>query len=83
MGGSAVNSTDISPEQAKVLLKSIGPTLGYLHRLRTRMEKRCFPPHDRTYEIVCKAYDAMHHLSVHLHYLSVGTGVYLPRSKDE
>jgi hypothetical protein len=74
-----MDSASIQPDQAKVLLKSIRPSLSYLHQLRTRMEKRGFSPHDRTYEIVCKAYDAMHHLSVQLHYLSVGSGAFLPR----
>jgi hypothetical protein len=49
--------------------------LGYLARLKKRMEKRRFPNDDRLLLTVLKAYDAVHELNVHVHYLSCESGV--------
>ena len=50
-------------------------TLGYLFRLRQRMDKRGFSPDDPLYQLVVNAYDALHPLTVELHYLSCKEGV--------
>ena len=49
---------------------SVGPSLGYLSRLRERMEKTHFPPNDELYLLVKSAQDAVHALWVNLHYRS-------------
>ena len=46
--------------------------LGYLVRLRQRMEKVGFLPGDPLYRLVREAEDKVHHLSVELHYRSCG-----------
>ena len=50
-------------------------------RLRTRMEKVGSTPNDRLFVLVCDAYDALHALSVELHYLSCESGVGRPTRK--
>jgi hypothetical protein len=49
--------------------------LGYLNRLKRRMEKRRFPSDDKLFQTVLRAYDAIHELNVHVHYLSCESGV--------
>jgi hypothetical protein len=49
--------------------------LNYLGRLKTRMEKTR-RQNSKLYKLVDKAHDAVHALSVDLHYLSCGHGVY-------
>jgi hypothetical protein len=56
-----MNSNDITTDQAKVINESVRQMLGYLARLKERMEKTGFPPNDRLYQIVEKAYDATQH----------------------
>jgi hypothetical protein len=69
----------IKRAHAEKVHQYLGPTVGYLHRLRERMEKVGFVPSDRLYERVTEAYNAMHALSMHLHYISCeGTGMTLP-----
>jgi hypothetical protein len=61
--------------QAAKLHEALHPTVGYLYRLRERMQKAGFPPGDLLFQRVCQAYDAVHRLSIELHYLSCdGTG---------
>ena len=38
--------------------------LGYLARLKARMQKRRFPNDDKLQQLVIQAYDAMHALNV-------------------
>jgi hypothetical protein len=66
---------DLTPAQAERLKQSVRPMLGYLGRLKKRMEKRRFPNDDRLFLTVLKAYDAIHELNVHVHYLSCESGV--------
>jgi hypothetical protein len=54
---------------------TIRPMLGYLNRLKRRMEKRRFPSDDKLFQTVLRAYDAIHELNVHVHYLSCESGV--------
>jgi hypothetical protein len=49
--------------------------LGYLRRLLKRMNKRRFPSDDPLFVATLEAYDAIHTLNVHLHYLSCPSGV--------
>jgi hypothetical protein len=60
---------------AAALCRGISPGLRYLVRLRSRMERAGFLPDDPLFQLVSKAYDAVQHLSVHLHYLSCKSGV--------
>jgi hypothetical protein len=61
--------------QVKKLQDKVGPMLNYLGRLRTRMEKTG-RQNGKLYQLVAKAHDAVHALSVDLHYLSCPGGVY-------
>jgi len=54
---------------AEKLNRVLRPCLGYLFRLRERMQKVGFLPSDRLYVLVCRAYDS-HALVVELHCLS-------------
>jgi hypothetical protein len=70
-----MDSRTIKRWQAAKLHKTIQPTLGYLYRLRERMQEVGFLPGDPLFERVCQAYDSLHRLFIELHYLSCnGTG---------
>jgi hypothetical protein len=71
-----VNSDRLKPWQAKVLCAALRPALGYLYRLRARMEKRRFAPQDQLFRLTVIAYEALHALTIELHYMSCGSGVY-------
>ena len=64
----------LQPWQAKRIHRAIGPTVGYLSRLRRRVEQQ-FSSNDEFFRLVMQAFDALHALSVHLHYRSVDGGV--------
>jgi hypothetical protein len=70
-----VDSTKLRPWQAKALYPALRPALGFLHRLRERMEKRGFPPGDKLYRLTANAYEALHALSIELHHMSCESGV--------
>ncbi len=70
-----MNADDLTPEQAGILSRGLFRGLNFLVRLKTRMEKSGFPPNDPLYQLVAKAYDATHRLSVDLHYRSCRSGV--------
>ena len=61
--------------QVKKIQDKVGPMLNYLGRLKTRMEKTG-RQNGKLYKFVSDAYNAVHALSVDLHYLSCGHGVY-------
>ena len=71
-----VDSSHLNPWQAKLMCAALRPTLGYLYRLRDRMEKRRFPPTDKLLCLTTAAYKALHALTIELHYLSCGGAVY-------
>jgi hypothetical protein len=73
-----MNSEDIKTWQAKKVNEKIGPTLGYLTRLKARLDKRGFKSSDPFYQIVAKAQDALQHLVTETHYLSCKSGVGRP-----
>jgi hypothetical protein len=73
-----VNSHQLRPWQARQIRATLRPALGYLSRLKRRMENRGFPPDDKLYVAVAAAYDALYGLCVDLHYRSCETGVAKP-----
>jgi hypothetical protein len=46
------------------------------------MEQRGFPPQDPLYQLMARAYQAMHHLYIELHYRSGDGGVGRPGRRD-
>ena len=70
-----MRSDDLTSAQAQQIKASIRPMLCYLNRLKKRMEKRRFPSDDGLFQTVLRAYDAIHELNVHVHYLSFESGV--------
>jgi hypothetical protein len=64
-----MNSNDITKGQAKVIHEALYPGLNFLARLDARMGQSGFPPDDKLFKLVGKAYDAMHHLYNEVHYL--------------
>jgi len=67
-----MTSDDLTKQQAVAINDKVRPMLNYLYRLRTRMEQQAFPQDDALMAAVCRAYDAMHTLNVHSHYLTCG-----------
>ena len=65
-----MTSDDVTREQAEVLKRKLRPMLDYLGRLKSRMTRRQFTPGDPLLVAVCRAEDAMHALTVEVHYLS-------------
>jgi hypothetical protein len=73
--GRTMANKRLTTEQAHALGAQIGPMLGYLYRLRTRIDKVGIIPDDELRRLVENAYDSMHALNVAVHYASVGCGV--------
>jgi hypothetical protein len=71
-----VDSSSLKPWQAKLMCAALRPALGYLCRLRARMEKCGFSPTDNLLCLTTPAYQALHALTIELHYLNCGGGVY-------
>ena len=65
-----MRSTDLTDDQARDLAERLRKMLGYLGRLRKRMEQERFPNDDELYQSAREAYNAMHDLTVKAHYLS-------------
>src|SRR5438046_3943095 len=53
------HARSITCEQTEQLSATVREYLGYLARLRTRMELRGFPPDDPLYLLVCRAFGAV------------------------
>jgi hypothetical protein len=64
-----MDSRTLGPEQTERLRESLRPHLQYLRRLIARMDQVGFVAGDPLYQRVKAAYNAMHDLHVHLHYL--------------
>jgi hypothetical protein len=62
---------DLTREQAEAIKRKIVPMLGYLNRLKRRMNE-VFARDDRLFAEVIDAADALHRLNVSIHYLSCG-----------
>jgi hypothetical protein len=65
---------DLTPEQLAWFQAIVGRHLRLYGRLRTRMERRRFRGDDRLYVKVSMAFNAIHALSVEVHYLSCDPG---------
>jgi hypothetical protein len=61
---------DVTKAQAKQIREALYRPTNYLVRLRRRMELRGFPPNDPLYVLVSKAFDALQHLGMHVHYMT-------------
>jgi hypothetical protein len=63
-------SQRITAAQADALAVKLRPMLSYLNRLLKRMEQTGFPPDDRLLGMVVVVRNAMHELTVAVHYAS-------------
>jgi hypothetical protein len=77
-----MRSDDLTREQAQALKNKLQPMLRYLGRLKRRMNYKGFPPEDPMLVGVCDAENAIHALTVKLHYLSCGDVVGPSRTED-
>jgi hypothetical protein len=69
----------LTPSQARAIHDAIGPAVGYLWRLNERAFATGLDVRDRRLgELIRAARDALHALSVELHYQSCGHGVGRP-----
>jgi hypothetical protein len=69
----------LTPEQAQKIRDSIGPTFGYLLRLIERTEQKGLRNGEpKLYQLVRRAEDVMHSLSIELHYQSCRHGLGRP-----
>jgi hypothetical protein len=73
-GAGHMDSNNIRKDQLAALCRGLHPELRYLARLRSRMEQAGFLPDDPLFRLVNQAYDSVHKLSVHAHYLSCKSG---------
>ena len=64
-----MDSHNLSAEQVERLHRALGTHLRYFGRLQARMDTVGFVPGDPLYERVKKAHDALHDLTIHVHYL--------------
>jgi hypothetical protein len=62
---------DVTPRQAAAIKKKIAPMLGYMNRLKKRMNQK-FARDDSLFAEVIDAADALHKLNASIHYLSCG-----------
>lgn len=61
----------LTDQQAEQVHRVIIPTVGYLHRLRCRLDQLGTPPADPLYRLTGAAFDALQALAMHLHYAAV------------
>jgi hypothetical protein len=64
--------------QVEALRDAIHERLGWMIRVRERMDKTGFNPTDELYPLIKAAEDALHRLWVRLHYRSCGHGTGRP-----
>ena len=77
-----MDSRQLKRWQAERMHRALAPGLRYLGRLKSRMEQVGFLPNDPLFLLVRQAYDAMHRLSIDLHYRSCAGGVGERRKKE-
>ena len=70
-----MDSSQLRPWQAKKIRAALAKSLGYLTRLKRRMELTGFPPSDPLYALTVRAQHDMQALLMELHYLSCEGGV--------
>jgi hypothetical protein len=73
-----MDSSNLTPEQCRLIRDQLGPIQRYLHALLERTRQQAFPADDNVRHVTETAYNAVHELSVELHYLSVPHGVGRP-----
>jgi len=78
-----MRADDLTQEQARALKNKLQPMLRYIGRLKERMRRRGFVADDRLLAAVCRAEDAIHALSVEVHYLACGERVGRTLNRDE
>ena len=77
-----MTGNDLTKAQLAKVSEHIRGMLGYLYRLKARMEATGFPLEDDLYRLVANAEDAVHRLSIDVHYRSCEGGVFRePRTK--
>jgi hypothetical protein len=69
---------NLTAAQAAAVRDRLGPTTGYLVRLRERMGQVGFVPGDQLYQLARAAENAMRDLFIELHYLSCESGTGRP-----
>jgi hypothetical protein len=79
--GSRMDSSKLKTWQARRMHDALSPALGYLSRLRSRMETVGFPPDDKLFG-VSEAQSIMQQLVMELHYLSCKRGVGQPEREE-
>lgn len=67
--------SDITPDQAEALLRSVRRQLSFLNRLQRRMERLGFPPADPLYRAATDARNGAADLFVCAHYGTCPSGV--------
>ena len=65
-----MDSRNLTAEHLEDVRKRVLGILRYLNRLVDRMHKLAFPPEDETFMAAVAARNALHHLTVKLHYLA-------------
>lgn len=73
-----MDGNQLTTAQARQLHAHLAPMLGYLNKLRSRMDENGFPRDDRLLLKITEARDAMHGLCVRVHYMTCKTGVGKP-----
>jgi hypothetical protein len=71
-------SIPINPEQWEIVGRQLAPLLRYVRRLFNRMEKIGVPNDDKVFVATRKAIDALHELTVRVHYAKCPRGVGKP-----
>lgn len=71
-----MDSSQLTPRQARELHRRLTEMLGFLNRLLRRMEQRGFPQRDPLYLASVDARDKLHDLCVKVHLLSCEGGVW-------
>jgi hypothetical protein len=78
-----MNSKSMKRWQARKVLQVLSPMRGYLHRLKTRMEKVGFLPGDPLFRCVERADNAMLELCMTLHYMTCDGGMGLNQENPD
>lgn len=75
-----MSSSDLSNDQARKVNEALRPMLGYVSKLKSRMEQIGFPINDKLYMAVVAAYDGLQSATIESHLLSGGKGARRPSS---
>jgi hypothetical protein len=80
---SGMRSTDLTPAQLEAVQKRLRTMVRYLRRLSDRMGEQGFPLEDKLFASTKNASNAVHDLSVKVHYLSCKGSVGEPKPRDK